>query len=272
MKVSVIFTTYNSPEWLKKVFWGFQQQSYQDFEIIVADDGSTEETKKTIQHFQQIMDIPVKHVWHEDQGFQKCRILNKAILEASGEYIVFTDGDCVTRNDFLKTHLDNAEQGYFLTGTYVKLPMETSIAIKEDDVISGRCFTLDWLTKNGYKHSKNNLKLTASGLMSKLLNRITTANANFMGANASAWKSDLLKANGFDERMQYGGLDRELGVRLKNAGIKAKRVRFSAVCLHLDHARAYKKPELVAQNKALRVHNEKNGITSTDFGIKQLES
>ncbi len=271
MKVSVIFTTYNSVDWLEKTLWGFMAQSFQDFEIIVADDGSTSETKDTIKKIQKLTDIPIKHVWHEDNGFQKCKILNKAILEARHEYLVFTDGDCIPRSDFLQTHVDNAEENRYLTGTYVKLPLTTSKLITQKDVINGNCFNLDWLKKNGYKNSKNNLKLAAKGKVVKFLNTFTTANANFMGANASVWKKDALAVKGFDERMQYGGLDREFGVRLENLGVKAKRMRFSAICVHLDHPRAYKKPELVAKNKALRVNNKKTGITTTDYGIQDLD-
>ena len=270
MKVSVIFTTYNSPEWLEKVFWGFKQQTFQDFEIIVADDGSKDETRMKIGEIAKKIGIPIQHVWHEDNGFQKCKILNKAILKAQHDYLVFTDGDCIPRNDFLATHVANAEPGYFLSGTYVKLPLTTSQAIQEEDVATGRCFTLPWLREHGYKNSKNNLKLTARGKLARFLNTFTTANANFMGANSSVWKADALKVNGFDERMQYGGLDREFGVRLKNIGIKAKRLRFSAICLHLDHPRGYKDKDLVAKNRALRVYNEKNKIVYTEYGINQL--
>ncbi len=268
MKASVIFTTYNSPEWLKKTIWGFQQQTWKHFEIIIADDGSTNETRDVVDALREETNLDIKHIWQEDNGFQKCRILNKAVLKASNEYLIFTDGDCIPRKDFVETHIKSAKPGYFLTGTYIKLPMQTSKSITKEDIASERCFALDWLRQHGYNNSKNNIKLTASGKWARFLNTFTTTNANFSGANASLWKDDAIKVGGFDERMHYGGEDREFGVRLKNAGTIAERVRFSAICLHLDHSRGYVDPELVKKNKALRKYNEKHKVAKTDYGTE----
>jgi hypothetical protein len=60
-------------------------------------------------------------------------------------------------------------------------------------------------------------------------------------------------------------------VRLLNAGVKARHVRYDAACLHLDHARSYADPARVAANKALRQYNERQRISSTDYGIRQLD-
>ena len=49
MKTSVIFSTYNSPDWMEKVLWGFFAQTERDFEIIIADDGSREDTRERIE-------------------------------------------------------------------------------------------------------------------------------------------------------------------------------------------------------------------------------
>src|SRR5690606_38874223 len=104
------------------------------------------------------------------------------------------------------------------------------------------------------------------------LNRITTTKCNLKGSNASAWKADVLAVNGFDERMPWGGEDREFGVRLINSGIRPKHVRYNAVVIHLDHARGYVDPDQVKANRTLRLHNEQHGITTTEFGICQLAS
>jgi glycosyltransferase involved in cell wall biosynthesis len=117
MKVTVIFTTYNSPEWLEKVLWGFQFQTHSAFEIIIADDGSTEETKQLIDTMRTITGMDIRHIWQQDKGFRKSRILNKAIVAAKNEYIVFTDGDCIARKDFLAVHISEAEKGYYLSGS-----------------------------------------------------------------------------------------------------------------------------------------------------------
>jgi glycosyltransferase involved in cell wall biosynthesis len=270
MKLSVIMTTYNSPEWLEKVLWGYSVQSHEDFEMIIGDDGSTKETQEVIDRIRDETGMKIKHVWQEDKGFRKCRILNKSILEVESKYVVFTDGDCIPRKDFLEVHAREAEPNKYLSGGYHKLPMSTSKAITKDDIISGRCFDLKWLKANGLKSSHKNSKLTATPLKAKIFNALTPTACNFKGSNGSAWLKDILAVNGFDERMPWGGLDREFGVRLTNIGIKPKHVRYNAIVIHLDHKRGYKDPELVAANKALRVDSEKQGITRTTHGIEQL--
>jgi len=272
MKLSVIMTTYNSPEWLEKVLWGYSVQTHSDFELIIGDDGSTEETREVIDRIRAETEMAIKHVWQEDKGFRKCRILNKSILEVKSEYVVFTDGDCIPRKDFLEVHTKEAEPGRYLSGGYHKLPMSTSKAITVDDIITGRCFDLKWLKANGLKSSYKNSKLTAGPLRAKIFNALTPTACNFKGSNGSAWLKDILAVNGFDERMPWGGLDREFGVRLENSGVKPKHVRYNAIVVHLDHKRGYKDPELVAANKALRVNSEKQRATRTDHGIEQLNS
>lgn len=107
--------------------------------------------------------------------------------------------------------------------------------------------------------------------MARIFNRLTPTKCNFKGSNGSAWKQDVIAINGFDERMPWGGLDREFGVRLINSGIKPKHVRYNAIVIHLDHKRGYKDPKLVEENKQLRLFNEKHKVTRTDHGISQLE-
>lgn len=270
MRVSVIFTTYNSVDWLQKVLWGYAAQAHQDFEIIVADDGSGAETAACINAAKAELGLDIKHVWQRDQGFRKCRILNKAILQAKSEYLVFSDGDCIPRKDFLAVHIARAAPQYFLSGSYCKLPMETSSLIARPDIQSQRCFDYQWLRTHGMPAGRKNLKLKATARCAPLLNRLTTTSCNFKGSNASAWKSDILAVNGFDERMQWGGLDRELGVRLGNLGVAARHVRYDAIVVHLDHGRGYRDPEMVAANRALRIRVAKEKITRTDHGIAQL--
>lgn len=270
MKLSVIMTTYNSPVWLEKVLWGYSAQSHPDFEIIIGDDGSTKDTQNLIEDMREKTGMTIKHVWQNDKGFRKCRILNKSILAVESDYVVFTDGDCIPRFDFLSTHQEEARAGQFLSGGYHKLPMSTSKAIQKDDILSGRCFELKWLKAHGLKSSLKNSKLTASPFAAQFLNRLTPTACNFKGSNGSAWLNDILTVNGFDERMPWGGLDREFGVRLINLGIKPKHVRYNAIVIHLDHKRGYKNPEIMKKNKQIRLENQRNKVIRTDFGIAQL--
>ena len=264
--VSVIFSTYNSPAWLEKVLWGFENQTYQNFEVIVADDGSTGETRELVERFNLNSALHVQHVWQEDDGFRKCQILNKAILEAKGDYLIFTDGDCIPRNDFVQTHVENAEPKRFLSGGYFKLPMSTSLAIKHDDVASGRAFDVAWLKRNGLPSGAKTIKLTSKGMLQRLLNALPIKNT-WNGNNSSGWKKDILAVNGFDERMGYGGEDVEMGRRLVNSGIKAKRIRYSTVCIHLDHSRGYVDEGKIRINERIKNETVSGQKKYTYFGI-----
>jgi glycosyltransferase involved in cell wall biosynthesis len=266
-KISVIISTYNAEEWLKKVLWGFNCQIFKDFEVVVADDGSGPKTKRLLEELSEKVFYKIVHVWQEDDGFQKSRILNKAVEACSADYIIMTDGDCIPREDFVEVHYINKEPGYFISGGYYMLPMNISKMITLEDIEEQNCFDINWLKTKGIPKTFKNNKLTASGMISKLLNTITPTNASWNGHNSSGWKKDILNVNGFDERMQYGGQDRELGERLFNFGIKSKQLRYSAVCVHLDHKRGYKTPESIAKNQAIRKETRSQKLVWTHYGI-----
>jgi glycosyltransferase involved in cell wall biosynthesis len=267
MKVSVILSTYNSAEWLEKVLWGYECQTCRDFEIVIADDGSGQPTADVIEHFKKKNKFPIKHVWHEDRGFQKSEILNKAIIASSTEYLIFSDGDCIPRNDFIEAHIKYSQIGYFLSGGYFMLPMQTSKAITREDVLEGAIFQVKWLKQNGLSTTYKTLKLTSRGIIEKLLNALTPTKATWNGHNSSGWKKDIVAVNGFNEQMQYGGQDRELGERMMNLGIEGKQIRYSAICVHLDHKRSYKTPESIAKNRQIRRETRTNRKVWTEFGI-----
>lgn len=268
MFASVIFTTYNHPKWLEKTLWGFVAQSYRHFEIIVADDGSGEETKQIIDKVRQETDISIQHIWQEDNGFQKCQIMNKAIVASQGEYLIFTDGDCIPHADFVKNHIELAQPNTLLSGGYFKLPIETSRLISKNDILEGNSTSPRWLLNHGVPFTSRILKLLNWDLLGAFLDKITTTRATWNGHSASTWKKHALETNGFDERMQYGGQDREFGERLMNMGLKTKQVRYRCSCVHLDHGREYARPDSIAKNKAIRKETKKNRITKTAYGIR----
>ncbi|HEX7869652.1 MAG TPA: glycosyltransferase family 2 protein [Chryseobacterium sp.] len=270
--ISVIISTYNSVEWLKKVIWGYNTQTYRNFEMVIADDGSRQDTFDLIEELKKEVFYPIIHVWHEDNGFQKSQILNKAIIACTTDYIMMSDGDCIPRPDFVEQHIKFREEGYFLSGGYHKLPLELSQNITKEDIYSGKCFDVSWLKKNGMKSSFKNNKVSSTGLKSSILNFLTPTTPSWNGHNASGWKKDILAINGFDERMQYGGQDRELGERLVNYGIKPKQVRYSTVCLHLDHPRGYATPESINKNKNIRKETKIQKKKWTDFGIEKKKA
>jgi glycosyltransferase involved in cell wall biosynthesis len=270
MKVSVIITTYNAEDWLRKVLVGFSVQTETDFEIVIADDGSTPKTKQVIERFSSQFKNPIVHVWQEDDGFQKSKILNKAILKTKSDYLLFTDGDCIPRKDFVAVHLKYKQEGYFLSGGYFKLPMKISEVISENDITSQNCFRISWLRKHGLKLNFKITKLTHSTLFAHFMNWITPTKRSWNGHNSSGFKKDILTINGFNHDMKYGGLDRELGERLFNLGMLSKQIRYSAICLHLDHARGYSSPEIWKKNNAIRAYNHKHKITQIENGISSL--
>ncbi len=269
MKTSVIFTTYNSPAWLEKVLWGFFAQTYQDFEIIIADDGSRDETRQLIQRMSATSPMPLRHVWQVDDGFQKSRILNKAIAAAQGEYLIFTDGDCIPREDFVAEHLRHAEDGCYLSGGYFKLPLDISKAITQEDVNSRRVFSPDWLRRCGMAMGVIKAwKLTLRGPLGDLLNHLPVK-ASWNGHNSSCHKKWAIAVNGFDENMQYGGQDAEFGRRLRHLGVKAKRIRYSTICVHLEHGHGYVTPEMKANSARICEHTKKHRLTWTAVGLDQ---
>ena len=116
MKTAVIVTTYNRPDALAAVLAGYAAQTDQDFELLVADDGSTPETQAVIHAYQCHSRGTVRHVWQEDRGFRAAAIRNRAAAATDAEYIIFTDGDCVPSRQFVQAHKHLAERGYFQIG------------------------------------------------------------------------------------------------------------------------------------------------------------
>jgi glycosyltransferase involved in cell wall biosynthesis len=269
MFASVIFTTYNHPRWLEKTLWGFSAQSHRDFEIIVADDGSGPETRTVIESMRQQIDIPIQHIWQQDDGFQKCRVMNKAIVASRGDYLIFTDGDCIPHPDFVRNHVELAAENTFLSGGYFKLPLEVSRAISKQDILDGNATRPGWLLRHGVPFTPKISKLFSHPVMGAVLDTLTITRATWNGHSSSTWKKHILATNGFDERMQYGGQDREFGERLVNMGIKTRQVRYRCSCVHLDHGHGYANPESIARNRAIRKHTQDNRVTRTEFGIEQ---
>ena len=132
--ISVIISTYNSEEWLEKVLIGYSVQTTNNFEVIIADDGSRPSTKILIDQYTANFPVPIMHLWHEDLGYRRQEILNVAIVKANHEYILMTDGDCIPRKDFVEVHSKLAQKGKFLSGGYCKLSMKVSKLITKEDI------------------------------------------------------------------------------------------------------------------------------------------
>ena len=269
MNVSVIIATYNQPKWLEKVLWGYTVQTRSDFELLIADDGSGPETTAVIEGFRKETHLRPIHVWHADDGFRKTEILNRAILTASGDYIIFADGDCIPRNDYVATHARLAEPRRFLSGGALPLTMALSDRITRDDIVSGRFATLSWLRANGVTGIMQFKRFSRIAWLGTLADGLSLK-ARFTGKNVSTWKSGLIAVNGFDHEMRYGYEDWSVGQRLIHIGYRVKQVRNRAVAFHLDHPRPYRMREEMARGRAIFERIRKNREVRVHEGLVQM--
>jgi len=267
MRLSVVLSTYNSEVLLGKVLAGYERQTHRDFEVLVADDGSGESTRTCLQDLRARFSFPIEHVWHEDRGFRKCAILNRAIEAASSDYLVFSDGDCVPWRDFLEIHDREAEEGWFLSGGYFKMSRAVSEYITIEDVLAGRLEDLGWLRRAGMRRSWRLVRLGLGATHGRLLDLLTPTRPSWNGHNASGWKRDLEQVNGFDERMGWGGEDREMGERLVHLGLRPRQIRHRAICLHLWHERGYVNDGVLAENARIRLDTARRRSAYTPHGI-----
>jgi glycosyltransferase involved in cell wall biosynthesis len=266
----VVLSTYNQPRWLEKALWGYAAQRFTNFEVLVADDGSGPETADVVARLRDRSGLRVVHVWHEDRGFRKTEILNRAVLAASGDYLIFSDGDCIPHPEFVATHVRLARERRFLSGGYLKLPMSVSERITEDDVRSGRAFDASWLAAQGWRAGRRAFRLPRSRVVATVLDALTPTRATWNGHNASTWRDAIVAVNGFDLDMGYGGEDRALGERLMNLGFRGHGVRFRAPCLHLDHPRPYADAEIIRANRRAREAIRRSRDVRTRRGLAEV--
>src|SRR5688572_24901165 len=192
MRISIIVSTYNQPSYLERVLWGYAVQTDRDFQLVVADDGSGPETGELIRNMRTATGLDVLHVWHEDRGFRKSEILNRAIVAAAGDYLLFTDGDSIPRRDLVHVHRTLARPGHYLAGSYIKLPQSVSDRIDIEAIVSGRFADLAWLRSHGLRPGRRALRLTRSRTLAALFDRLTPTRARFQGNNASTWRDALV--------------------------------------------------------------------------------
>jgi heptosyltransferase-2 len=248
--VSVIISTYNWPEMLEKVLWGFNCQTYMDFEVIIADHGKGGHTKELIDKIKAQVSFDISHIWLKEDGFQKSKILNKAILSSNTEYIIMTEGDCIPREDFVQVHYINKEPETIISGVHYLLTLNISKVLTLKDIKEQNCFKISWLQENGIKKSVKKTRHTPRVFISKFINPLTPAKPNWNRHNSSGWKKDILKVINFEESEEFGGEDRDLEALLDKYGIKFKQLRYSAVCVQLDHKSVSKTLETIKKNKA----------------------
>lgn len=235
MHIAVVPATYNRPDMLTALFEGYLAQNYHDFEIIVADDGSSEATRDVITRYQQRASFRITHVWQENRGYRAATIRNQAVAQSEADYIIFTDQDCVPRPDFLSNHVRLAERGWFVAGNRVLL----SEAFTQR-ILAGSIPIHDWgMAQWIYSRFRGDINRVQPLLMLPNGSWRKLHRSRWRGAktcNLAAWRDDLMLVNGMDESYSGWGLeDSDLVIRLIKAGVGHKSGRYACPVFHLWH-------------------------------------
>lgn len=247
MKTSLLISTYNWPEALELVFKSLSTQTRMPDEILIADDGSGEETATLINDYKAKINIPLKHIWHKDEGFRRTFILNKAIAASKSDYIIQIDGDCIMHKNFVEDHIKFASENMFLYGSRVNI-LEKYIPI----LFSEKNVDFPFFSK-GIKNRTRNLHIP---FLSNFYTSKPELSKKLRGCNLSFWRKDFIKVNGYNEDMTgWGKEDSEFAVRLLNSGISGRRLRYRGIVYHIWHkigSKSRKNINEEIQKKAVR--------------------
>ncbi len=257
MRVSLIVTTYNRSDALRLTLESALHQRRPPDEIVVADDGSGEETRALVESFARRGGVPVHHCWHEDRGFRLAEIRNRAIARAAGAYLVMVDGDLVLHPWFVADHLRAARAGRMVQGGRVLLPERTT----REALVSGRIAF--GALEPGIRNRKNALR--PPGLW-RLASYHGEDVYRVRGANLACWRDDVIRVNGFDEQfVGWGREDSEFVARMQHAGVRRLNLKFAAVAFHLWHPEASR--SLLPRNQELLEATLASGATRCASGI-----
>jgi len=256
---TLVTPTYNWPEALELLLLSLLRQTVMPNEVIIADDGSREETKKLITDFQKKFPIPLIHIWHEDLKNRKPTIMNKAIAKAKYDYIIEIDGDIIMNPHFVEDHLTFAEKGHYLYGSRVNIK-ETILP----ELFSKKILDFNLFSK-GIKKRGRTIRFP---FLMNFVKSVDQRSRKLRGCNMSFWKEDFIKINGFNENLVGWGIDdSEMIQRMHNLGIKGKRLKFSGIAYHIYH-KEQSKSHLEINNEIERQTTE-NKLTFIDKGINQ---
>ncbi len=227
---SLIISTYNWPVALELCLLSIEKQKVLPDEIIIADDGSGEETRQVIEKFQKNFSVPLIHIWHPDKGFKLAEIRNKAIAAAKGDYIIQIDGDLILHPYFIDDHLRFAKPDTFVRASriYLNQTLSSSLIAKKDTNVS--IFTSGLSNKFSALRLPFLWQFFENGYKAHELYEIH-------GCNMAYWRQNILSVNGYNERFQgWGPEDKELVVRLLNKGYKKRFIKMGALVFHLWHS------------------------------------
>ena len=236
--ISVIVSTYNREDALHVVLRALSRQSDRNFEIVVADDGSGPATARVVREWALRTPLPIKHVWQDDRGFRLAGIRNRGIRASAGAYVLFLDGDCIARPNFVAAHRRLAESGWFVTGTRILLSPDLTNHILHEGLEPESWRLARWLVPRARRQLNRFaplLDLQLGGMRKLIARRWRGAR----GSNMAFWRADLEKVDGFDTSFSgWGREDSDLFIRLIRAGVRRKDGRFATGVLHLWHPEA----------------------------------
>lgn len=273
MNCSLIISVYNDIRYLTFIYEALKLQTRKDFEVVIADDGSNTQSVAKIKELIAGAPFPTTHVWHEDNGWQKNIILNKAVVAAKSDYLIFIDGDCIPHRKFIEEHLHLALEGRVVAGRRVQLTPKVDKELTVEDIKKGRLHRKALFNglisglKRETRHTEEVIRITNGFIRHLILNE---RYGGVLGCNFSLYKDDLLSVNGFDERYKLPaiGEDTDVEARLNRIDIYAKVERHILTVYHKSHIR---KVIDESANEAILSENNNNLISWTPYGIKKGE-
>ena len=238
MEASLIISIYTNTVALKAVLDSLKNQTFRDFEIVLSEDGESSAMKSFIDSYP--FENPWQHLTQEDLGWRKNRALNRAILAAQSNQLVFIDGDCVLHPRFMEMHHRYAADNRILAGKRIKLNDALS-----KELILQTCSPEEiqpYLLKNFFQLKKLGFRFQEEALFidpDRLLGFVPRLRkmSQLKGCNMSFSREAILSINGFDEDYVKPavGEDIDLVWRFKEAGCHLFSLRNLAVQFHLHH-------------------------------------
>lgn len=257
---SLVVSTYNWPEALAAVLASVRAQVLLPTEVVVADDGSGEPTRRVVEAAAADFPCPLVHVWHPDDGFKLAQIRNKAVARARGAYVLQIDGDMVLHPGFVKDHLDAAAPGRFVGGSRALLDPSASRALLAGGPLPGPFSA-------GVRNRLNALRLAPLGAA---LAPIVPARdpMRVRGGNMGFWRDDFVAVNGYDEAfVGWGREDTDLVLRFHRRGLRRRWFKLRGVAFHLHHREASR--EALGRNDGLLEAALASGRLRCETGIDQ---
>jgi glycosyltransferase involved in cell wall biosynthesis len=267
-KISVIVTTYNRPDALTAVIEACFAQDDPHFDIIIADDGSTNNTRDCVEALRARAPVPLLHVWQPDEGFRAARVRNLGTLAASGDYVIFLDGDCIPERNFVSQHRKLARPGFLVSGSRVLLSERYTRTLLDRRIDLHRLGVID------------RLRLRLAGDFNKFLQTVLVLPdagrvrrkfswRRIKSCNLAVWRTDLDRVNGFDESFTgWGHEDSDLVVRLFNAGVLRKDGAFATEVYHLWHRENQRDQE--TSNRKTVLQRAADGTVRATSGLHEL--